>query len=154
MLFPRSECCIAESVEKKTMRYISTCQELPVTQPWHRTRCSFTSYTDDHDTGTWLSLQRTRHVNTSSRAGLSDRVWPIGQLPVNKISGLYHPLLPFPDLPSPLHLLIMTAEQCVCKGVCRREWPATSHSTLTVLLVLDRQCYLLYCLPVLHVGSG
>ena len=113
-------------VEKKTMRNITTCQELPLTQPWYRKKCSFASYTNDHDTGTWQSLQRTRHVNMSSLAGLLDTVCPIGKLPVNKISVLYHPLLPFPDLPSPLHVLIMTAVQCVRTGVDRWDWACWS----------------------------
>lgn len=79
-------------------------------------RCSFASCSSDHDTGTQLSLQRTRHVNTTSIAGLSDTVWPIGQLPVNKISVFYHPVLPFPDHTPPLHLQIMTAGQCIHVG--------------------------------------
>lgn len=112
MLFPCSDCCIAESVEKKTMWSITTCQELPVTYPCRPKKRSFASFTDDRDTGTWLSLQRTRHVNTSSLAGLSDTLCPIGQLPVNKISALYHPLL-LSQTSHPLHLLIMSVLQCV-----------------------------------------
>lgn len=150
MLFPCSECRVAESVEKKTMSHITTCQEFPVTQPWHRKRHSFTSYADDHDAGTCLSLQRTRHVNTSSLAGLSDTVWPIGQLPVNKILGLYHPLLPFPDLPFPLHLLIMTAMECVSTGVCR--WVQTCWSILILFTLFDSLSCFSCCVPVLHMG--
>lgn len=58
---------------------------------WHNlvAQGSSASYKDDRGTGTQLSLQRTRHVNTTSLAGLSDKVWPSGQLPVNKISVSY-----------------------------------------------------------------
>lgn len=89
MLFPPwAQYCW--TVQEKTMWYITTCQRLPITQSWYSKRRSFTFYPDDHDTGTQLSLQRTRHVNTISLAGLSDKVWPIGQLLVNKISVFYH----------------------------------------------------------------
>lgn len=138
--FPHSGCSIADSVQNKTMWYITTCQELPVTQAWHHKKCSFTSYTDDHDTGTQLSLQRTRHVNMISLAGLSERVWPIGQLSVNKISVLYHPLLPFPDLPSPLHLLIMTAVLCACVVVCR--WERACWSIVPLFTLSDSPSHL------------
>lgn len=96
---PSSERCEAKMDEKNTMSYITTCQALPVTQVWHCKKRPFTSYTDDHDTGTQLSLQRTRHVNTSALSCLSDTVWPIRQLPVNKIPVLYHPRLPLLELP-------------------------------------------------------
>lgn len=87
--------------------------------------------------GTRLSLQRTRHVNTSSLAGLLDKVWPIGQLPVNKISVLYHPLLHLPDFPSPLHVQITTAGQCFqCVGESEPGGPPCYFlRSLTVTLI-------------------
>lgn len=122
---------------------------------WQHKRCSLSFFSDDRNMGVQLSLQRTRHVNNTSVAALSDRVWPIVQLPVNKISVLYRP--PLPDHPSPLHVEITTGRTVYlrCGFIGESDTAASScwFSLFENPFILDSQCLLIHCLPELQMVS-